>query len=224
MKVLAIDQLQYIAGNEYRVVSEYRERKHYQYFVLVKCSLCGNEIFREKASFKKGHNPQCGCGTKPLFECFRCGKETRRFSHSGTKNKFCSHKCYEESLINEGNPNWKGGLCIRQPDERIRSIINKSIKRNTDSRTLQSILGYTMKELRLEIEKKFQHGMDWQNRNKWHIDHIIPRSVFNYSSEKDIDFRKCWSLKNLQPLWSNDNLKKHSKLNKPFQPSLRLEV
>jgi hypothetical protein len=40
----------------------------------------------------------------------------------------------------------------------------------------------------------------------WQLDHIIPHSTFKYSSMEDEDFKKCWSLDNLRPLSSKQNL------------------
>jgi len=54
---------------------------------------------------------------------------------------------------------------------------------------------------------------------KWHIDHIIPVSAFNFTKPEHIDFNKCWALSNLQPLWAEENLSKHKKLKEAFQPS-----
>jgi len=62
--------------------------------------------------------------------------------------------------------------------------------------------------------------MTWDNYGKWHIDHVIPTSVFNFEKPEDDDFKRCWSLQNLQPLWALDNIKKGNKLEKPFQPKL----
>jgi len=45
-------------------------------------------------------------------------------------------------------------------------------------------------------------------------------SVFNFSKPEDMDFKRCWALSNLQPLWAADNFSKHAKLKKPFQPSM----
>jgi 5-methylcytosine-specific restriction endonuclease McrA len=64
--------------------------------------------------------------------------------------------------------------------------------------------------------------MSWDNCNEWHIDHIIPKAAFNYEKPEDIDFKKCWALKNLQPLWAKENHEKKDKLLKPFQPSLQI--
>ena len=38
--------------------------------------------------------------------------------------------------------------------------------------------------------------------------HIIPQSFFEFQSTDDVEFRMCWRLENLQPLWAFDNLSK----------------
>jgi len=48
--------------------------------------------------------------------------------------------------------------------------------------------------------------------------------VFNFSSPDDLDFKRCWDLKNLRPMWGTDNIKKGAKLSKPFQPALAIAV
>ena len=51
--------------------------------------------------------------------------------------------------------------------------------------------------------------MNWKNYGSyWHIDHIKPKTLFNYSSPEDKEFIKCWSLSNLQPLEKITNIKK----------------
>jgi len=89
-------------------------------------------------------------------------------------------------------------------------------------------VGYTLQELKKRIESKFQPGMSWDNwgrgPDKWHIDHIIPISAFNFTSVDDLDFKRCWALKNLQPLWEPQNLSKNNRLEEPFQPGLILKL
>ena len=60
------------------------------------------------------------------------------------------------------------------------------------------------------LEGLFQPRMSWNNYGKkgWEVDHIIPLSRFDYSFPDDSQFKECWSLKNLQPLWAADNLRK----------------
>jgi hypothetical protein len=83
------------------------------------------------------------------------------------------------------------------------------------------ILGYGPFELKKHLEKQFEPWMNWENYGKgWHIDHKIPVSAFNYETEEDIDFKKCWELKNLRPLKASINISKKAKLEKPYQPAL----
>jgi 5-methylcytosine-specific restriction endonuclease McrA len=65
--------------------------------------------------------------------------------------------------------------------------------------------------------------MNWENYGSyWHIDHKIPISVFNFEKPEDYDFKRCWNLKNLQPLEKFKNMSKGNRLDKHFQPSLAI--
>lgn len=84
------------------------------------------------------------------------------------------------------------------------------------------LVGYNAERLRGHLEKQFLPDMTWDNYGEWHIDHRIPISAFNFSSPEHSDFKKCWALKNLQPMWAIENLKKGAVIDKPFQPSLQI--
>ena len=119
--------------------------------------------------------------------------------------------------------------CRNSPKARVdRSMsggIYKSVTEGSKARrSWEDLVGYTRTELMAHLESLFEPGMSWGNygRNGWHIDHIIPRSAFNYETPDDIDFKRCWALDNLQPLWEFDNISKGAKLDKPFQPSLAI--
>jgi hypothetical protein len=95
---------------------------------------------------------------------------------------------------------------------RIMSRLSESIKVKKPRRNKWcEVLGFTVEELKSHLESKFCDGMTWDNYGKWHIDHIIPVSAFTFSSVDDPDFRECWKLENLQPLWAVDNMRKHAK-------------
>jgi hypothetical protein len=104
----------------------------------------------------------------------------------------------------------------------ILSGIRRSMKKGTQGRRWEKLVGYTFIQLKKHLEKQFQPGMTWENygRNGWHIDHILPISKFNFEKETDEDFKRCWNLKNLQPLWEKENIQKHNKIKKPLQQSL----
>ena len=86
----------------------------------------------------------------------------------------------------------------------------------------ESIVGFTLDQLKSWLERNFLLGMSWENYGEWHIDHQIPISAFNFNTPDDIDFKRCWNLKNLQPLWAKVNLVKSNKLSQPFQPALAI--
>jgi len=61
------------------------------------------------------------------------------------------------------------------------------------------------------FERLFVEGMSWDNIDDWHIDHIRPVSSFTFTSVDDPEFKACWALENLQPLWAFDNMSKGAK-------------
>jgi len=105
---------------------------------------------------------------------------------------------------------------------RISTLMLRSLKENKNGRPWEQLVGYNCEQLKNHLEKKFLPGMSWENMGEWHIDHKIPVSAFNYERPEDPDFKKCWTLSNLQPLWAMDNFIKNAALAKPFQPSLAL--
>lgn len=111
-------------------------------------------------------------------------------------------------------------ISIRLNDN-IRSDIRRSLKGNKCGRHWESLVGYSVEQLKKHLESKFNEEMSWANYGVfWEIDHKIPKIVFNFTTSEDIDFKRCWSLKNLQPLECSKNRSKQAKLMKPFQPAL----
>ena len=86
----------------------------------------------------------------------------------------------------------------------------------------ESLVDFTKQDLVEHIEKLFEPGMTWDNYGEWHLDHKIPKSVFNFTNPSHEDFKRCWSLSNLQPMWAKENLTKSAKLKKHFQPRLQM--
>jgi len=104
----------------------------------------------------------------------------------------------------------------KDPGFRISKNISRHIRESIDrckgGYHWEELLGFTLQELKEHLEKQFKSGMSWTNYGKWHIDHIRPVSSFSFNSYKDKEFKECWALSNLQPLWAEDNLKKGNKL------------
>ena len=89
-------------------------------------------------------------------------------------------------------------------------LVRRSLKNCKKGHKWEKLLNYTVDQLQKHIEKQFTDGMSWDRffNGEIHIDHIIPLSVHNFNSPEDIDFKKAWSLKNLQPMWAKENIKK----------------
>lgn len=109
---------------------------------------------------------------------------------------------------------------------RLSSNISRGLSRSIAGKKhglhWEIILGYTYKQLKTRLTYTMPKGYTWKDykEGKLHVDHIIPQKVFNFEKKEDIDFQKCWALKNLQLLPKTDNLKKGSKIQTPFQPAL----
>ena len=91
-----------------------------------------------------------------------------------------------------------------------------ALKDNKAGRHWENLVDFKLTELIKNIEGKFTKGMTWKNYGEWHLDHIKPKISFNYTTPEDDEFKKCWSLNNLQPLWAKDNLEKSDKIAKKY--------
>lgn len=96
--------------------------------------------------------------------------------------------------------------------DRIHTGIWQSLKGNKNGRHWEDLLEYNLSDLIIRLESLFKDSMSWKNYGKWHIDHIKPISSFNFKSYEDKEFKECWALENLQPLWAEENLRKHNKI------------
>lgn len=113
---------------------------------------------------------------------------------------------------------------IKRLEDSIKNGFYRGIRGISKAGHTFELLGYSLEELKSHIERQFTDGMSWENYGEWHVDHKIPLAAHNYKSSDDIDFKRAWSLKNLQPMWGSENKSKGAKLMKPFQPSLALAV
>jgi hypothetical protein len=94
------------------------------------------------------------------------------------------------------------------------SGINRSLRGNKQGRHWETLVGYTVNQLKSHIENQFTSDMSWDNYGSyWEIDHKIPKSLFKYQSTNEEEFKKCWSLDNLRPLNKSINRRKYNKLN-----------
>ena len=101
-----------------------------------------------------------------------------------------------------------------QLNNNISNAIRKGLNRNKAGYHWENLVGYTLQDLKLHLENQFDKNMSWDNYGSyWHIDHIVPKSWFNYNNISDKEFKECWALNNLQPLEKNRNMLKKDNVN-----------
>lgn len=96
----------------------------------------------------------------------------------------------------------------------ITTNMRKSLKGTKQRRRWEDLVGYTIDDLMKYIESLFRDNMSWDNYGKggWHLDHIIPIDLWKFNTYKDNEFKQCWALCNLQPLWEKDNCSKQNRM------------
>lgn len=92
-------------------------------------------------------------------------------------------------------------------NRKVRSYLSSRIsaalllKGTRKHKKTRELIGCSIIELRQHLESKFLPTMTWENYGKyWHIDHIIPCSSFDLSTEEEQN--KCFHYSNLQPLFA----------------------
>lgn len=112
------------------------------------------------------------------------------------------------------------------PAKKIRNSVSNSIRGMLThnggykrKKSIRNYLPYTIDELKIHLENLWEPWMNWSNyggkssdqRKTWQIDHIIPHSLFVYTSMEDQEFLECWALSNLRPLEKKANMSKGNK-------------
>ena len=193
---------------------------------------------RRRAIREKEGNPLLGkcskCGLTQSFDSFYPAKNLGGRS-SWCKKCLSKHYSSNKDKYRERARRWRAAHPIerrlkakRDNEAKRKSLmwhIERKILRKMDryakhgisrlARTAtENTLGYTFAQLRAYIESKFTEAMTWDllMDGKIEIDHVIPRSSFYYESVHDQDFKDCWALSNMQPLWKKDNRAKSDKM------------
>jgi len=138
-------------------------------------------------------------------------REKRKEYYKNNKEKiYEKNKKYKEYR----NAYWKNR---RNNDKSY--VLNKRIQRgilhlikDKQGKKWQNLLGYTLNDLIEYFKAIYNFDIEKDLNEEIHIDHIIPKSLYKFSSCNDEEFKKCWNLRNLRPISKNENLLKHDNL------------
>lgn len=171
-----------------------------------RCSKCG--IVKSKREFTPRKDRACGTRSR----CKPCEKP--RYARWRNDNihraRGISRRYYHGKGRVRLSELRKSSINYRILDN-LRRRINKTVRRGGKSQSTQKLLGCSIQDFRIYLESLWESGMSWDNygRNGWHIDHIIPCSLFDLS--RPDHQKRCFHFSNMQPLWAPVNLSKHNK-------------
>ena len=181
-----------------------------------RCKECAKEVSRKynkdnqkEISEKKRNRPQ--------DQKDRDNKRSRDWILSHLDYKKASDQAYRVSHREEKrlrhNKRMKSDVQYKLACH-LRWRMNRAIHLGSKSGSAVSDLGCSIEELKCHIEGKFLEGMTWENwglgKDKWNIDHKIP--LISFDLENREQFLAACNFKNLQPLWSDDNIRKGASL------------
>ena len=153
---------------------------------------------------KYAHHGEIGDQSKAEKVCIIC--ESSYIGHACSKT--CSKACRNKHNYNRSKTHKSYSSPMVRLSARFRLGIRNVISGKNKKSNVWEYLSFTPDELMSQFESQFTDGMSWDNMDEWHIDHIRPVSSFNFDSTDHPDFKKCWALNNLQPLWAADNIRK----------------
>jgi hypothetical protein len=90
--------------------------------------------------------------------------------------------------------------------QNCRKRLNKFVNKTQKVRGFENYTGCTPDELRDWLESQFEPWMNWNNKGKWHIDHIVPCSSFDLADKEQQAV--CFNWRNLRPLDGRKNISK----------------
>jgi hypothetical protein len=160
---------------------------------------------REKESKRRKKYRSSEKGLKKIKEYYLKNKERIKLYRIKNKEKIRENKRKYAAYRRKTDIHYK-----IKDSMYARINIALRIGKNKKYTNTMKIIGCSIEELKIYLESKFKPGMSWNNRNKWHIDHIKPCISFDLS--KPEEQVKCFHYTNLQPLWAHENLSKGSKV------------
>lgn len=93
-------------------------------------------------------------------------------------------------------------------NQRMRVQIRKALKGNKAGRRWEHLVGYSLDELAACLRKQLPKGVTLSDalEHGWHIDHIVPKSLYDVTKEEEL--RAAWCMSNLRLVPATVNLSK----------------
>lgn len=159
-------------------------------------------------------------GVRVCTECNVAKPATSEHFHRGARYRgglrsVCKSCCVAQTAKWTANNRdrmreWVGSYLAANPQVRMAKNVARRVYSALRDGKKQGptfdLLGYSPADLARHLERTMLPGMTWDNYGDWHIDHILPLSLFDHADPDMI--RQAWALSNLRALWKADNLAK----------------
>lgn len=171
------------------------KKQKIEHLIYMKCNKCGElkllGNFHITNSSKLGYRGHCKI-------CTRKSNSIRNNDNRPKINEYIRNKIKTDAKF--------------RLHRNFATQVNRCLKLRINNKHFEQIVGYKINDLINHLTSLFRDGMTMNNygRGGWVIDHIVPVSNFNFISYYDAEFKKCWALSNLQPLWDIENQEKSS--------------
>lgn len=182
------------------------------------CKTCKKKARKANPEATEKHRVYCKKWNRKYPEKHRAHNKRSATKHPETAKKWSKKhpdkiRLYQKRSVQKARSTARGHL-----NHRMSYMIWNALRGRKKGCRWESWVGYTVQDLKAHLESKFTEGMSWDIfvQGKIHLDHVIAKSRFHYKSPSDPEFKICWGLSNLQPLWAEDNLKKNAKTAKEW--------
>lgn len=172
------------------------------------CTKCKRELdvsdFYKNKNKKDGLDSWCKFCTSDNRRKYYQNEEHRQHKRDWDLNYYQRTKNTKHRKNYEQNYRKSNQLNI---NHQINIMYNlKQVTGKTLEKSWETLVPYTLQDLRVHLEAQFTPFMSWDNYGtNWEIDHIIPKVLFQFKSAEDKEFQICWSLMNLRPLSVSEN-------------------
>ena len=198
--------------NEEKIIGEFylcwnkEDSRNYYY------SYCKSCCKKKSNKYKKQNRDRVNKVNATYMEIYRkANPDKKREWHKANKGRVAVYaKKHSEKVRKRCRERWWS-----EKNYRLRILFSHrlwmALKGTKKRHKTLDLLGCSIDKLVLHLESLFQEGMTWDNygRDGWHLDHIIPCSMFELVNSEEQEI--CFHYTNLQPLWAHDNLSKNSR-------------
>ncbi|MDB1108081.1 hypothetical protein [Pseudomonas extremaustralis] len=154
---------------------------------------------------KHGHYSDRFTATSICVECGRIHSTNIRKAQPERRSRYQAAANESIKERSRSDPVFKAKLSMREMVRRVARLIGSKKEKGTIE-----ALGYSPAEFAGHMESLFLEGMSWANHGEWHIDHVTPISIM--LKRGITDPATINALKNMQPLWAEDNRRKSARM------------